>query len=943
MKNLWYKVINPSSRLENPEKIYRSRLLSAIVISILLIILLMLGVTFWGSPEINVFSIYDMYIGIFSFLLFVVVYIINKRGYYRLGASLIVAVISIAVFTSSVVVIGGLSPYYNRGDLGLLVFLVFPLLFSGLLLPLKHTVITAIAIICGMLLIPVFFSHIMYSDLFLGPLLLFSVIFLLVGWTKYHRNSLEKLRQQKLIKSRERYKLLVDTLDEGIWEIDEEGYTTFVNPKMAEMLEYSVEEMKGKHLFNFMDEDQVELAEKKLKDRSQGVGEQHRFIFRKKNGEPVYTFLSTSPIFDEEGNYKGALAGVTDITELKNAENALRESEKKYRNLVENVNDVLYTTDINGVITYISPSIENISGFSPSEIIGESFFDFIYEKDLPDLRKKFIEVKRGDLESHEYRILTKSGEIRWIRTSSKPVSGEKGLVGLRGVLTDITERKEAEEKVRENEERFRTFINSTSNMTFLKNEKLCHLVVNRAYLDFLGRKEEEVVGKTDFEILPVELAEQCRKSDMDALQGNRTIVVEEKIGDRIFETRKFPVKLSSGFRGVGGIVTDITERKRAQRELQKMEKLESLGVLAGGIAHDFNNILTAIMGNISIAKVKAEEEIKDILVDVEKASKKAKKLTEQLLTFSRGGEPVKEVGSIQGIIKESAEFVLHGSNVECRFNFSSELWNVNIDKGQMSQVINNLIINADQSMPEGGDIRISGENVIIEENNPMHLEKGKYIKVKISDEGVGIPERHIEKIFDPYFSTKSRGSGLGLATVYSIIKKHDGYVGVYSNLGVGTTFYFYLPAHFEEAELKEKIKKMNGVKSEIEIEERRRILLMDDNEIVRNTVSRMIESRGHDVVTTKDGEEALEEYRKAGESGDSFDVVILDLTVKGGMGGKEAMVKLKEIDPGVKAIVSSGYSHDPVMSNYEEHGFQAFIEKPFTCRKLLNVISELFG
>ena len=379
---------------------------------------------------------------------------------------------------------------------------------------------------------------------------------------------------------------------------------------------------------------------------------------------------------------------------------------------------------------------------------------------------------------------------------------------------------------------------------------------------------------------------------------------------------------------------DITERKRMEEELLKAHKLESVGILAGGIAHDFNNILTAIIGNTSLAKnqVTPEDEIFDLLNEVEMASSRAQGLTKQLLTFAKGGIPIKETASIRDIIKESTLFALRGSKSICGFSIGEDLWPVEVDVGQFNQVINNIMINASQAMPLGGTIKVAAENLIIEERDNLPIKPGRYIGISITDQGIGIAEEHLSKIFDPYFTTKQQGSGLGLATTYSIIKRHDGHITVESKLGVGTTFHIYLPASEKATPEKEEIRLIKG---------QGRILVMDDEESLRKTVGRVLDKLGYEPEFAKDGTEAIEMVKKAKEAGKSYNAVILDLTVRGGMGGKECIAKLLEIDPGIKAIVSSGYSEDPVLANFHAYGFKGMMKKPFEARSLSKVLYDV--
>jgi len=381
---------------------------------------------------------------------------------------------------------------------------------------------------------------------------------------------------------------------------------------------------------------------------------------------------------------------------------------------------------------------------------------------------------------------------------------------------------------------------------------------------------------------------------------------------------------------------EISERQHMEEELLKIQKLDSVGVLAGGIAHDFNNILTGILGNISVAIMHTtpKSEISQILTNAEKAALHAKDLTMQLLTFSKGGAPLRTSASITDLIKDSTNFMLRGSNVKCEFSLPDELWPVEIDEGQMSQVINNLIINADQAMPGGGNIEISAINVIIRPGDIIPLKKGKYVKVSVKDHGKGITKRNFTKIFDPYFTTKKSGSGLGLSVAYSIVKKHEGYITVMSGPGKGTTFYIYIPAS------REKIPEKRTLKESLYVG-KRNILVMDDEKMVREILSTMLMKLGCEVVCVKDGAEAIIKYKQSKKTGKPFDVVIMDLTIPGGMGGRETIKKLFEIDPEVKAIVSSGYSNDPIMSHYLAYGFSSVIAKPYRIAELSKILRDV--
>jgi CheY-like chemotaxis protein len=347
---------------------------------------------------------------------------------------------------------------------------------------------------------------------------------------------------------------------------------------------------------------------------------------------------------------------------------------------------------------------------------------------------------------------------------------------------------------------------------------------------------------------------------------------------------------------------------------------------------------------VTLAKTYAnpEDEVYEKLTDAERITLQAKGLSQQLLTFSRGGDPIRKTIFISELIKDSANLAMSGSNVKCEFNIPDNLWPVEADKGQLDQIISNIIINADQAMPEGGNIKVWAENYNLEAKGSLPLQEGKYVKITIKDQGIGIPPEFLQKIFDPYFTTKEMGSGLGLATVFSIIKKHDGHITVESEMETGTTFYIYLPASQKEIPEetvegetdKKSIEKMTSLDG-------RRILFMEDETIISLAVARQLRNLNYEVETARDGFEAIELYKSASESGKPFNAVIMDLTIPGGMGGEETIIELLKIDPDVKAIIASGYSNNPVMTNFKENGFKGVVEKPYEIYELNETLQKV--
>jgi len=385
---------------------------------------------------------------------------------------------------------------------------------------------------------------------------------------------------------------------------------------------------------------------------------------------------------------------------------------------------------------------------------------------------------------------------------------------------------------------------------------------------------------------------------------------------------------------------EIDQRKMMEEELFRKEKLESLSILASGIAHDFNNILTIISGNNSLANIILEEkgdyEVCELLDEIQRGVAQARELTEQLMTFSRGGMPVKEASSIEELVQETASFILRGSNVRTVISMSGQIWPANIDRGQIGQVFQNLLLNAAQAMPGGGVIEIYISNIVPETAEALALKSGRYIQVVVQDHGNGISREDLSNIFVPYFSTKERGHGLGLAMAYSIIQKHDGNIKVSSELGIGSTFEIYLPAS-------EDIVINKGSVTRVNFSGKGRILIMDDDRTVRNTLGRMLRQLGYETDLARDGQDTIEMYVEAREAGAHYHAVIMDLTVAGGMGAQEAMQRLLKIDNEIKAIVSSGYSTDEVMVNYNNYGFCGILEKPIEIDSLSRVLFEAVG
>ena len=508
--------------------------------------------------------------------------------------------------------------------------------------------------------------------------------------------------------------------------------------------------------------------------------------------------------------------------------------------------------------------------------------------------------------------------------------------------------KEREARLAEEKERLAVTLRSIGDGVIVTDVNGFITLLNKVAEQYTGWTASEAVNKplTEvFHIVNEKTRERCVNPVEKVIESglicglaNHTALIKKDGSEIAIEDSAAPIRdRKSSVVGIVLVFRDATEKRKREEEQVKVEKLQSLGVLAGGLAHDFNNLLTAVIGNISLAKMYIDGRSKayERLVEAESASRRATELTYQLLTFSKGGAPVKSTTSIVNILREAASFSLHGTSVAAQFNIAENIRPVNVDGGQMSQVFSNLIINATHAMPNGGMIVFTVENVVLQDRTIATLPSGVYIKISIRDEGTGIPEEHITKIFDPYFTTKQQGSGLGLASVYSIIKKHDGHITVESKLGQGATFYIYLPASRTESMA------LPTVPASPVIAGQGKILIMDDEQLVREVSGEMLRELGYDVAFAKHGAQAVAMYQQALEAKTPFHAVIMDLTVQGGMGGREAIVHLLSLDPDVKVIVASGYSNDPVMADYKKFGFKAVIIKPYTIDVFSKTLREV--
>ncbi|MEA4828055.1 MAG: PAS domain S-box protein [Clostridium sp.] len=629
-----------------------------------------------------------------------------------------------------------------------------------------------------------------------------------------------------------------------------------------------------------------------------------------------------------------------DITEQKKAELSLRQREEQLSSILDNMPVMMSVFDNNNNVVLWNKECENVTGYTKEEINSyKRWSEILY----PDLEyRKFIFKKYESIgliyKDAESDIICKDGSkktISWFSTSAISNISNWSYIKF-GV--DITQRKVAETGLIDKTLEFESIFKALPDIYFRFNRDGICLDCKSEDLDDLISPQEELINRHIEDIHPNALGVKFKSAILKTLKTKSLVIFEYELnvkkGLQYFEARLLPISSNE----VVSIVRNITKRKQVDEELLKIEKLNSIGTLAGGVAHDFNNILTIILGNISMLKtcVDSNDRIFKKLSDIEKTVFQAKSLTKQLLTFAKGSNPIKKVTYINNLIKETSDLALSGSNVMCHLSLPKNLWPVEVDTGQISQVISNLVINACQSMPNGGMLTIKAKNITLADNEIVGLSAGRYIEISVKDQGYGISEGNLLKIFDPYFTTKKTGSGLGLTSSYSIIKKHNGHIIAKSKVGKGTVFHIFIPA-------------CDSIPIEIEepksilIHGKNKILVMDDELEIREVLHSMLTHLGYKVELSKDGLEAINLYKNSMFSNEPFDAIIMDLTIPGGMGGEEAIKHLIKIDPKIKALVSSGYSSGGVMANYEKHGFKGVINKPYTLEELSNALNNLLS
>jgi PAS domain S-box-containing protein len=769
-------------------------------------------------------------------------------------------------------------------------------------------------------------------------------------------------------------KELLDGVNEAIL-IAQEGHIRYFNRSFQEIIGRSPEELFKTPFLDLIHPDDRMMIFERHHKRISGEDVPNDYTFRIIDKTEKTRWVRIRVISIKWRSKPATLSLLSDIT----GDTGSRDS---YRKLLDNAFDAIYLIDDTGYV-YVNPGFERLSGYSSTELTSEEF-DYnrlLTERSKKLIRERYEARKRGENISPRYstQVKRKDGSVIEVEVTTVPMSEENRILVL-GIMRDVTQRMMAEEALKKEKEYYLSFLESLGDWAWEIDNEGVYIFSNPVVKDILGYDKDEVVGRHVWDLWP----EAYRSDDtIDQFKrkltsGNSwrnmrgsiqkmdgTIMVTESTGVPLFDNLGNLI----GYRGLDRDVTrryiseehmkkdmedlekqveirtrelwelnrdleeQIKEKEKLQEEMLRIAKLDSLGVLAGGIAHDFNNLLTGIIGNLSLTSTKPgdSEWIKDRISDAENAARRARGLTRQLLTFSKGGNPVLKPTSLEELIEETCRFALAGSKVKADIDVENNLWFVEADQGQINQVIHNLVINASQAMPEGGYIWIRAKNVDLMKEDGVPLLPGRYVRIDVEDEGCGIPKDHLKRIFDPYYTTKETGDGLGLASCYSIIKHHNGYISARSRLGEGTRFIIYLPATSRKDPDQE-------IRSFVSDDFKGSVLVMDNDEMVLNVMRNMLNTLGFDVFVTRDGFGAITLYNRSIEEGTPFTAALLELNIPGGHGGEETASRILEIHPEACLLAITAGNHGDLR---KDPLFREVLTKPLRLTDLKQSFNRL--
>jgi PAS domain S-box-containing protein len=759
-----------------------------------------------------------------------------------------------------------------------------------------------------------------------------------------------KWAEQLILESEEKYRSIVETANEGIWLTDINADTTYVNRQMAEMLGYTVDEMLGRPIFDFIFEDDFSAAKHKINERIEGDSETNEFRLQRKDGSEIFTQYNASPIRNQAGEIVGFLSMNTDITERKKAEKSIRFQ----AHLLNTVEQAVIATDLKGIVIFWNQFAEKLYGWTSTEAVGHHVLKLTTPEINLELGNKTIaRLSSGKSWAGEFVVQNKAGDNFPAYVSNSPVNDETGkIVGFVGVSVDITERKNAETALRQAEDKYRSLVESSPAIVYLAEPfpPFSTIYVSPNISRF-GYSIEEWFNQPD---LWVSIIHEDDRGEVliaieDAIARNIETDIEYRVRARdgrihwLHDKGRFISDNQGNKTGWQGVMVDITKTKDLEEQLRQSQKLESIGLLAGGIAHDFNNMLTAINGysDLALRRLKPDDSLRRYIEEIKKAGERSAVLTHQLLAFSRQQILQPKVIYLNQVVTETGDMLerLIGEDIQLVTILHPKAGPVNVDPGQIAQVVMNLAVNARDAMPNGGKLTIETANVYLDEqyvNQHGDAKAGEYVLLAVSDTGTGIDEATRQHIFEPFYTTKEigQGTGLGLATVYGIVKQSGGNIWVYSELGIGTTFKVYLPRLTEESETAE----TKGVSADLP-SGTETILLVEDEDVVRTLSRQILEMCGYTVLEATNGTEAL----TVGEKHDGkIDLLMTDVVMPK-MGGKELAEIFARRYPQMRVLFTSGYTDDAVIRHGVINADTNFIQKPFTPNSLAHKVREVLN
>jgi two-component system cell cycle sensor histidine kinase/response regulator CckA len=780
------------------------------------------------------------------------------------------------------------------------------------------------------------------------------------GNVLYYEGAAEDITEQKraeeaLQASEEKYRTILETIEEGYYETDIKGNFIFLNSSLCEIIGYSRNELLSMNNRMILDEENARRVYKTFnnvyKTGTPFMALDHEII--RKDGEKRYAEVSVSLKRNPKGQPIGFHGIIRDLTEQKQAEKEIERRQKYLESVLHNAPDAIVTLDASHRIIDWNPGSEQVFGYTRDEVVGKDLDDIVARKDMLDeARSNTQKLLSGEKllprETVRYR---KDGTQVNVIASGSPIIIDGELQGTVAMYTDISESKRAEEALRMSEERYRSLYESSIDGILYSDLKGNIIDANPSFLRMLDYSKEEITQMSIQDITP----QKWQDAETELMRGELFSRGYSPDFEKEYIKKDgsvIPASIRAWFMrdkdgtpsGVWGIVRDITELRHAEEEkrtleaqLQYAQKMEAIGTLAGGIAHNFNNLLMGIQGNASLLLLKTDPSHPNYtrLKSIEKAVENGSKLTSQLLGYAREGRYEIKPLDVNRLVRETAgTFAIAKREIRFHQDLAEELWGVMADQGQLEQVMLNLFVNAAEAMPKGGDLFVKTEKVTHREltGKPYKAKPGNYVLISVRDSGMGMDQKTMERIFEPFFTTKglSRGTGLGLASVYGIIKAHAGYIDVKSKKGEGTTFSIYLPASGNKLreEHEPSLEIVTGTET---------VLLADDEEMILDVGTQMLETLGYRVMVARGGKETVDVYEK---NSDTIDLVILDMIMPD-MGGGDTFDRLKEINPSVKVLLSSGYSIDGQAQEIMGRGCDGFIQKPFRMEELSQRIREI--